>query len=371
MPGARRASLDERLKALQRHWQAFGSTDPLRAILCDPDRAEPWRLDEFFADGEREIDAALEQGSRLGLPRERRAALDFGCGIGRLTQALGARFVRAVGVDVAPSMIEAARRQNAHGEPCEYVLNEEPSLARFSDRSFDLVYSNLTLQHMEHALSEAYVAELARVLAEGGLLVFQLPSGTVEAAPLPPDAFRAHLELLDPPTELQAGAAAEVRVLVRNDGGRPWPSPQVKVGNHWRARRTRRLLVRDDGRRVLPVDMPPGAEIELELTVAAPAKPGTYLLEVDLVQEEVAWFAKRGSPTARTAVRVVTSPTAYPAPEGEPEPMTAPRMEMHGVPRERVLELLAAAGLRLLEVEENDAAGPGWVSLRYWATRDS
>jgi hypothetical protein len=43
---------------------------------------------------------------------------------------------------------------------------------------------------------------------------------------------------------------------------------------------------------------------------------------------------------------------------------------MHGIPRAEVCELLEASGTRVVEVIENDAAGPGWISLRYTATKD-
>src|SRR5262249_51827296 len=48
-------------------------------------------------------------------------------------------------------------------------------------RYFDFVYSNIVLQHMRPKDQHLALAELIRVLAPAGLLVFQLPE-----APLPP-----------------------------------------------------------------------------------------------------------------------------------------------------------------------------------------
>jgi hypothetical protein len=42
---------------------------------------------------------------------------------------------------------------------------------------------------------------------------------------------------------------------------------------------------------------------------------------------------------------------------------------MNAVPRAEVLAILEEAGAQVLDVVENDAAGPGWVSLRYTATK--
>jgi len=44
--------------------------------------------------------------------------------------------------------------------------------------------------------------------------------------------------------------------------------------------------------------------MQLKLTVNAPKKPGSYVLEVDMLQEGTAWFGTRGSPTIRIPVKV-------------------------------------------------------------------
>ena len=81
-------------------------------------------------------------------PQEHRRALDFGCGVGRLTQALADYVDHAVGVDIAPSMIELARRHNTHGSRCEYIVNDTDHLSRFADQIFDVVYTGRVLQHI-------------------------------------------------------------------------------------------------------------------------------------------------------------------------------------------------------------------------------
>jgi len=46
-----------------------------------------------------------------------------------------------------------------------------------------------------------------------------------------------------------------------------------------------------------------------------------------------------------------------------------PVMEMFGTPQQRVRELVAAAGARVLDAQENEHAGPGWTSYRYCVVR--
>src|SRR5688500_10455568 len=114
------------LEPLRALWDQLGREDPLWAVLTRPDRrGRTWDEDEFFATGRREIAEVL--GRLPELPGESpRRALDFGCGVGRLTQALAERFDAVVGVDVAASMIEEARARNRVGPRCTYLLNERP-----------------------------------------------------------------------------------------------------------------------------------------------------------------------------------------------------------------------------------------------------
>lgn len=165
------------LRDLQRNWDEFGRTDPLWAILAHPDKkGQRWDVAQFFETGIREIDDVMRYVGTLGVPRERRRALDFGCGAGRLTQALARHFADVCGVDIAPSMIELAEKMNRHGTRCRYVLNEDDDLRGFRDQSFDFIYSSIVLQHVNPTHTKRYLREFLRLLGANGLLIFQLPS---------------------------------------------------------------------------------------------------------------------------------------------------------------------------------------------------
>ena len=162
----------------QREWEELAAVDPLWAILSDPERrGGRWRLDEFFATGEADVERALTVAAELGRPARRDRALDFGCGVGRVTRALAGRFAEAVGVDISEQMVEQARRLNEHVQNAGFVVNAAPDLRGLPDASFDLVYSRIVLQHLrgrDDALR--YVAEFLRVARSDGLVVFQLPA---------------------------------------------------------------------------------------------------------------------------------------------------------------------------------------------------
>ena len=166
------------LAAQRRDWDDLSRLDPLWAVLSDPSKRHGgWDHDEFFESGERDVAHFLEVCQPHGLPERRSAALDFGCGAGRLTRALSSRFDRCLGVDISAPMVDVARDMNTDRPNCEFEVNHSDSLGRFPDASFDFVVSHIVLQHVpgREAILR-YVGELARVLRPGGALVFQLPS---------------------------------------------------------------------------------------------------------------------------------------------------------------------------------------------------
>jgi len=166
------------IKELQKNWDEFGKTDPLWAIIVSPDKkGNKWRIDGFFRTGVEEIDTVMKYVESLSINIPRRKALDFGCGVGRLTQRMAHYFDQVYGIDIAPSMIELAKKYNRYGEKCKYYLNETDDLKLFSDDSFDFIYTNITLQHMEPSYSKNYIKEFLMILTPHGLLIFQLPSG--------------------------------------------------------------------------------------------------------------------------------------------------------------------------------------------------
>jgi SAM-dependent methyltransferase len=108
--------------------------------------------------------------------------LDLGCGIGRWSRQLARRGARVTGVDLAPSMIEEARRRTERaslGDRIEYRVGDLRTLAL--DRTFDFVLAVTVLQHILDDADFARAAEnVARHLAPRGRAVL------LEAAPSRP-----------------------------------------------------------------------------------------------------------------------------------------------------------------------------------------
>ena len=219
------------LRELQRNWEEFGRSDPMWAVLTEPGKqGGKWDEDEFFANGRALVAAIVEQLQPFGLPRGRQTALDFGCGVGRLTQAACQHFDRVVGVDIAESMIAAAASYNRFGDRCQYLHNTSPDLAVIEDGSIDFVLTLLVLQHMRSELAQGYIAEFLRVLRPGGVAVFQLPyvhRDGYDAASAAPGCGPI-MEMHATPKETVVGIIEQCRgrlVACHDDNGNAdWPS---------------------------------------------------------------------------------------------------------------------------------------------------
>lgn len=160
-----------------RDWQELAELDPYWAALTEGSkRAGGWDERDFARSGTEEVERLLAHTETLGAPARLAAALDFGCGPGRLTRALAEHFERVVGIDLSERMVERARHLNRSVENVRFHAGAD-ALSVLDDRAFDLVYSNLVLQHVsDSAAVLRYVGEFVRVLVPGGLLAFQIPS---------------------------------------------------------------------------------------------------------------------------------------------------------------------------------------------------
>ena len=357
------------LEALREHWETLGRSDPLWAVLTEPGReGGGWDVGEFLATGRDEVARHLAALDQVGVDPPRGRALDFGCGAGRLTQALAEHFDQVDGVDIAASMVDEARRINRQGDRCRFHVNAASDLSMFGDESFDFVLSMIVLQHMEPRFALAYIREFVRVLAPGGIALFQVPAATSGPVvrPLPRDAWLAELAVEGAPGRLRAGEPVDLNVRIRNASPVDWPADAgLGVGAHWRSEGGALVKI-GDGRAALPRALAPGDEVTLPLTVMPPNAPGRLILEVDAVQERVDWFRDRGSEPFRTPVEI--------GGDGEPlaraaEPEVEPWIAMYVIPRAEVQAFVESAGGEVAHALPDISAGDAFESYLYVVRR--
>jgi len=124
---------------------------------------------------------------------------------------------------------------------------------------------------------------------------------------LPERAYRARIgALARVPLRVPAGAPLALRVRVQNQSPETWAPTErsgIVLANRWLdgAGRTARWL---DGQARLAAALGPGQSVELRLEMAAPGEPGDHVLELDMVDEGVAWFGEKGSAVQHVPVVV-------------------------------------------------------------------
>jgi SAM-dependent methyltransferase len=205
-----------------RHWNEWGARDPYFSVL-GVDRFRSTTISrhraEFFATGEATIAETLVRLDKAFGPGRLGAALDFGCGVGRLTLPLARRFERVVAVDVAETMRAEAARNLAEAGLGNVALQAAVAPLMAGAERFDLVISYIVLQHIPVRPGMAILRDLVALLAPGG-------------------RFSLHLSLrrFDSPAQRLAywlrNSVAPARWLLNLRRGDAWDMPPVQMNQY-------------------------------------------------------------------------------------------------------------------------------------------
>lgn len=207
-----------------------------------PERFVPETMREMLVAAEHLARYRWAAGLALG-----RRVLDAGCGVGYgavLLAEAGAEDV--VGVDAAAAIVDVASKEERPGLSfARATLENLP----YPDGSFDLVTCFEVIEHVEDAA--AVVAELARVLAPGGILAISSPN----RERYPPGN----------PHHTREFATGELRALLAET----FPSVRVVLQHQWVA-----SAIMEEAHAL------GGGPGELQATTAAPRRTGseTYTL---------------------------------------------------------------------------------------------
>lgn len=98
--------------------------------------------------------------------------LDYGCGNGGFSKLLASKGALVEGIDISESLVNLARRSVPEGITSPIFSVRDAHATGFPDASFDHVFGNGILHHLE--LDKAY-REVARVLKPGGRAFFMEP----------------------------------------------------------------------------------------------------------------------------------------------------------------------------------------------------
>jgi SAM-dependent methyltransferase len=170
------------LEALRRDWDTR-ARENARAYINWPD--VPNEQNAFFASGQADYDRYVTPFlKKMQFDPAGKAALEIGCGIGRIARWMSQDFAQYIGVDVSPEMIRKASSYNLPRATFQAVSGGD--LDGIGNESVDFVWSFAVFQHVpdKRAIFN-YFRESSRVLRPGGIFrlhmkgLWTLPLGRV------------------------------------------------------------------------------------------------------------------------------------------------------------------------------------------------
>jgi SAM-dependent methyltransferase len=197
--GKQSNTIDDMMTAFgveQAYWSEQGTYNPWWAVVTHDefngmDIPTEKQL-KFYTTGVETLEQMLPQLQALGyMSSDKMAksdALDFGCGLGRMSNALiSAGFKKVKCVDQAKSMLDTAKDSLTKlagqgvvakdaANRIEFVQSGPDLLCKVAPGSVDFVHSIITLQHMKPQLQTAYIEQLCEALRPTGVGYFQIPT---------------------------------------------------------------------------------------------------------------------------------------------------------------------------------------------------
>lgn len=172
-------------------WEMLAQSKPYFAVLTNekflPDRIDEQAKTEFFASGKawiRFITETIRIHTRAQFAPK--TAIDFGCGVGRLTFAMAEHVESVTGVDIAPSMIEEAKRNSVSlgvtNAKFEQLIDDCPPS--------DWVNTTIVLQHIPPERGYGIIQTLLSKVAPRGVISLHVTTFREgRLAPLPQETF--------------------------------------------------------------------------------------------------------------------------------------------------------------------------------------
>ncbi|TNE30064.1 MAG: class I SAM-dependent methyltransferase [Sphingomonadales bacterium] len=160
------------MKDTDSDWAEIAATEPYFGVLTDPaylrGNINDEALERFWESGRRDIEWQLEiLESQYGAFKPR-SAIDFGCGVGRLTRMMATVAEKVYGIDVAPGMLEIARK-NA---PQNTIYTDQ-----VPDVEVDWINSLIVFQHIHPSRGTKIIADLVAKLCSGGAITLHVTIG--------------------------------------------------------------------------------------------------------------------------------------------------------------------------------------------------
>ena len=156
-------------------WRKWAKADPYYAVLSTPEYREGAEKEKFLASGKRHFNDIVQRFHDLHLTLDQNgAAVDFGCGVGRVLAPISRYFTRAVGIDISESMLDEAKG-NVDPQAELRLLKDNHLEVCLHEPPFEFIHSSLVFQHIPPQRGFRLLAGLCDSLATGGKMAIELP----------------------------------------------------------------------------------------------------------------------------------------------------------------------------------------------------
>jgi SAM-dependent methyltransferase len=231
-------STNDSINKVQESWEGLGRSEPFWSVLTGEafksDKITHHAQQVFFDSGGAEIDIIRGLLRRADLVLPAGKCLDYGCGVGRVTIHLAGLFDSVLGADISrPHLAIAADYASGHAinnVVYQHVGGGANQLQNFLGQ-FAFIYSVIVLQHSPPGVIIETIHAFGRLLAPGGVALFQLPTYHEHY-----DYDRAILggKPYDHPMEVHAVRQREVFAAMAMEGCLPMGVFEIdRVGGGW------------------------------------------------------------------------------------------------------------------------------------------
>lgn len=158
-------------------WEEKAKENPLYGVMSEERFAESSgepskeEFEQFYARGREMVAKWIAPWVQETSATDEMKILEFGCGMGRLTNALADYHPaeKIAGIDISKTMVSHAKAQTPAG--IHYEIVSDDGTFPFESESFSRVYSYAVFQHIaQKSVVEKSIEEISRVLAPGGFV---------------------------------------------------------------------------------------------------------------------------------------------------------------------------------------------------------
>ncbi len=162
------------MNKIEKKWEYFGETNPYFAVSTfdkfKSENIDDAALIDFFESGEEYVERIWQEIENNFQPNfQPRKAIDFGCGVGRITLPIAKRCETVVGVDISENMLKEARKNSEKFDLNNVSFVKGVNALTKVSGEFDFVHSFIIFQHIKPKIGEAIFKNFVEMLADEGI----------------------------------------------------------------------------------------------------------------------------------------------------------------------------------------------------------